>query len=338
MMISLRFYLCFLVLHASINIQTTQCHGEICLPNNHVALFIFGDSEVDAGNNNYINTTTDFQANYSPYGESFFSISAAEYAKLTLLLPYLQPGYKRYIDGANFASTGAGVLDETRKGLVISLNTQLNYFNKVETLLRHELGKKEAKALVAKAVCFFSIGSIDYFVPFTTNPSLLQTYSDEEYVNMVIGNLTTVIKVITTLQPGNTGACIDGLTTIVKLHNKALFEVLPNLEREHKGFKYSIADFYSFLIERINNPSKYGFKEGKIACCGTGPYRGISSCGGKRSVKEYELCAKVSDYVFFDSAHFSEKVYQQFAELLWSGTPNITRPYNVKSLFEHWCF
>ena len=61
----------------------------------------------------------------------------------------------------------------------------------------HELGKKEAKALVAKAVYFFSIGSIDYFVPFTTNPSLLQTYSDEEYVNMVIGNLTTVIKVIT---------------------------------------------------------------------------------------------------------------------------------------------
>ena len=31
-----------------------------------------------------------------------------------------------------------------------------------------------------------------------------------------------------------------------------------------------------------------------------------------------------SDHVFFDSAHFSEKVYQQFAELLWSGTPNIS--------------
>ena len=60
------------------------------------------------------------------------------------------------------------------------------------------------------------------------------------------------------LKPGNTGACIDGLTTIVKLHNKALFEVLPKLERELKGFKYSIADFYTFLIERINNPSRYG--------------------------------------------------------------------------------
>ena len=49
---------------------------------------------------------------------NFWSIITAEYAKLPLLLPYLQPGYKRYIDGANFASIGAGVLDETRKGLV----------------------------------------------------------------------------------------------------------------------------------------------------------------------------------------------------------------------------
>lgn len=36
------------------------------------ALFIFGDSFFDPGNNNYINTTTLDQANFSPYGESYF--------------------------------------------------------------------------------------------------------------------------------------------------------------------------------------------------------------------------------------------------------------------------
>lgn len=36
-------------------------------------LFVFGDSLFDPGNNNYINTTTEFQANWSPYGESFFN-------------------------------------------------------------------------------------------------------------------------------------------------------------------------------------------------------------------------------------------------------------------------
>ena len=78
-----------------------------------------------------------------------------------------------------------------------------------------------------------------------------------------------------------------------------------------------------------------GFKESRIACCGTGPYRGMLSCGGKRSIKEYKLCENVSEYVFFDSIHPSEKASQQFVELMWNGTPNITGPYNLKEFFEN---
>lgn len=37
------------------------------------ALFVFGDSLYDPGNNNYINTNADFRANFWPYGESFFN-------------------------------------------------------------------------------------------------------------------------------------------------------------------------------------------------------------------------------------------------------------------------
>ncbi|GMY22672.1 GDSL esterase/lipase 2-like [Fagus crenata] len=291
-MMSLNFHFYFLILYANI-IVPTQSLGDICLPKDHVALFIFGDSVVDVGNNNYINTTTDLQANFWPYGESFFKYPTgrpsngrlipdfiAEYAKLPLIPPYLQPGYNRYIDGANFASVGAGALVETRQGLVIGLDAQLNYFKNMETRLRQELGKKEAKALLFRAVYFISIGSNDYFVPLTSNSSVLQSYSHEEYVNMVIGNLTTVIKEIykkggrkyvllglgpygcsplfKALKPGNTGACFEELTTLVKLHNKALSKVLLELQSQLKGFKYSMADFYTFLSERINNPSKYG--------------------------------------------------------------------------------
>ncbi len=34
--------------------------------------------------------------------------------------------------------------------------------------------------------------------------------------------------------------------------------MLQKLERELNGLKYSIADLYVALSERINNPSKYG--------------------------------------------------------------------------------
>lgn len=42
---------------------------------------------------------------------------AAEYAKLPLLPPFLQPSTD-YSNGVNFASGGAGVLSETNQGLV----------------------------------------------------------------------------------------------------------------------------------------------------------------------------------------------------------------------------
>jgi hypothetical protein len=69
--------LCSLLLafhfHFSSSLQLDE--GKLCLPEKHASLFIFGDSYFDAGNNNYINTTTDFQANFGPYGESFFKYS-----------------------------------------------------------------------------------------------------------------------------------------------------------------------------------------------------------------------------------------------------------------------
>ena len=78
-----------------------------------------------------------------------------------------------------------------------------------------------------------------------------------------------------------------------------------------------------------------GFKEGNTACCGIGPYRGFFTCGGKRSIQGFELWKNASEYVFFDSGHPTKEANQQFAKLVWSGTPNVVGPYNLKALFEH---
>lgn len=77
-----------------------------------------------------------------------------------------------------------------------------------------------------------------------------------------------------------------------------------------------------------------GFKESGVACCGSGPYRGYYSCGGKRAVKDYELCENPSEYVFFDSTHPTERVNQIVSQLMWSGNQSIIGPYNLKTLFE----
>ncbi|XVF86967.1 hypothetical protein PTKIN_Ptkin18bG0082800 [Pterospermum kingtungense] len=363
-MASLRFLLCFfLFCGSSLNLICTS-HG---LPaNNHAALFAFGDSLFDPGNNNYFNTTV--RANFYPYGETFFKYPTgrfsdgrlipdfiAEYANLPLIPPYLQPGNHQYTYGVNFASAGAGALTETAQGLVIDLKTQLSYFKKVEKMLRQKLGDADAKAFFSKAVYLINIGAADYISYLTTNSSITQL-SKEKYVGMVIGNVTNTIKEIyrkggrkfgflnlgelgcvpglKVHVPGNTGACFEQATELAKLHNAALSKALQELETKLVEFKYAKHDINISFTERSNNPEKYGFKEADIACCGSGPYRGIDGCGGKRGVTDYELCSDPTEYLYFDSSHPSDKANKQISELMWSGAPNLTGPYNLKALFE----
>ncbi|KAD6795773.1 hypothetical protein E3N88_06669 [Mikania micrantha] len=99
----------------------------VALEANARAFFVFGDSLVDNGNNNYLTTTA--RADNVPYGVDYptrrptgrFSngynipdlISQAIGSEATL--PYLSPmltGQKLLV-GANFASAGVGILNDT---------------------------------------------------------------------------------------------------------------------------------------------------------------------------------------------------------------------------------
>lgn len=75
----------------------------------------------------------------------------------------------------------------------IDLKTQLSYFRKVSKELRQQLGNAETKALLAKAVYLINIGINDYEISLSKNSSNSRT--DEKHVEMVVGNLTSVIKV-----------------------------------------------------------------------------------------------------------------------------------------------
>ncbi|XP_062088462.1 GDSL esterase/lipase 5-like [Humulus lupulus] len=341
---------------------TSEKHG--------VAFFMFGDSYLDAGNNNYLNTTTLAQANFWPYGETYFKFPTgrfsdgrlisdflAEYANLPLIPPFLQPGFRHYYDGVNFASSGAGALVETFQGSVIDLKTQLRNYKEVEAWLRKKLGSVGAELALSKAVYLVSIGTNDYLSLALNNSTILYTYSSQsQYVGMVIGNLTAVIKDIYDIGgrkfgfinlpelgclPGvrivkeeTKGKCFEEASSITNLHNEALSKLLNKLSKQSKGFKYSLYDFNTNIRKRMILPSHYGFKEGKSACCGTGEFRGVFSCGGKRIVKEYQLCENPSDHVFWDSFHLTEMVHKQFADEMWTGPQTSLGPYTMKDLFQ----
>ncbi|KAM3375220.1 GDSL lipase [Capsicum galapagoense] len=351
------FHFCIFILVACFA-QPISCISSHDRP--QAALFVFGDSLFDPGNNNYINTTTEYQANWWPYGETFFKYPTgrfcdgrlipdfiAEYANLPLIPSYFEIGKKHFDHGVNFASGGAGCLVETHRGFVIDLHTQLKYFKKVVKLLKKKVGATESKQILSNAVYIFSAGGNDYLAPLSTN-----SYPEREYLQIIMGNLTSVLKgiyneggrkfVMLGMIPlgrlpnirALNGNSIKKITNLAKVHNSALPEMLKQLEKQLAGFKYTLFNLFKVFSESLDNPTKYGFKTSKTACCGSGPFRGIYSCGGKRQTKEYELCKNVKDNLFFDSFHPSELAYQQYAQVLWNGTPDVVAPYNLKSFFE----
>ncbi|KAG0448962.1 hypothetical protein HPP92_027604 [Vanilla planifolia] len=270
------------------------------------ALFIFGDTTVSVGNNNYIVTLKGSRANRPPYGQNgFFGQPTGrfsdgriivdfieEYAKLPPVPPYPQAS-SQYIHGVNFASGGAGVLPETHQGLVIDLQTQLKQFDK-------ELYEKGARK--------FGILSLP---PLGCLPSLRAA------------------------NPKADGTCLEEASSLALAHNSAVSAVLISFQYLLEGFKYAYSSgFYAWLYDLVHDPTRFGFKDGTTACCGSGPYRGEYSCGGKTDEgDEYEVCETIEDFVWWDSFHGTEKMAKKIADSLWDGSPPWMGPYNLKSLF-----
>ncbi|XP_071685562.1 GDSL esterase/lipase 5-like [Rutidosis leptorrhynchoides] len=384
-MASTGFFFFFFIRMALVNICLPiiiiECHKIISVStsnNNNGggggAVFVFGDSFFDPGNNNYIKTSSLDQANFSPYGRTHFHFPTGrfsdgriipdfilEYAKLPVISPYMAPNSQRFYKiGANFASAGAGALVETFQGSVISLETQIRYHKRVENRLRKRYGDREARNTLSKAVYLFSIGTNDYLNPYmiTNSTRFNPSYSNSHLVHIVIANLTIAIKDLHKrggrkfgfinlgplgCLPGiriipnpttDSGACIESASLLAKLHNQALANTLETLATQLQGFKYSLYDFHTNLEARLRHPFKYGYKQGKTACCGTGRFRGTFSCGGKRGVKEFKVCEKPQEYVFWDSYHLTETTYKQMAHQMWNQKPASPGTYNLKTLFQ----
>ncbi|KAI6700345.1 hypothetical protein NL676_014669 [Syzygium grande] len=332
------------------------------LPENHMAFFIFGDSLLDSGNNIYLNFSGTLNF---PYGETFFKHPTgrvcdgrivpdfiSEYAKLPYIKPYLEPGFTDYTNGVNFACAGAGVLPETHPG-TLYFKLQLNYFEEVVKGLKQQLGDAGARKLLSKAVYLFSIGGNDYNA-IQNNPEATASFR-KMYMTMVLGNITEGIKQVYALggrkfafqnvgpigcMPATRAAsgsegCVHNPTVIAKMHNIALSRLLKRIKHGRPGFKYALFDYYTSLTMRTLYSSKFGFKAGMSACCGSGPFNGQFSCGkmnGTTSV--YNLCSDPSEYVWFDAAHPTEMANRQLASLLWDGPSRTVGPYNMKMFFE----
>ncbi|XP_010417101.1 PREDICTED: GDSL esterase/lipase At2g23540-like [Camelina sativa] len=146
------------------------------------ASFIFGDSLVDAGNNNYLSTLS--RANMQPNGIDFKAsggnptgrftngrtigdIVGEELGSANYAIPFLAPNAtgKALLAGVNYASGGGGIMNGTGRIFVnrLGMDVQVDFFNTTRKQFDDLLGKEKAKEYISKKSIFsITIGANDF--------------------------------------------------------------------------------------------------------------------------------------------------------------------------------
>ncbi|KAJ8768657.1 hypothetical protein K2173_023561 [Erythroxylum novogranatense] len=142
------------------------------------AILFFGDSILDTGNNNHIETP--LKANFYPYGQDFPGhVSTGRFSNGKLITDmiasklgirdtvpaFLEPGLddKELVTGANFASAGSGYDDLTSLTTnVIPFSKQLDLFKDYIARLKRFVGEKGAAKIIGGALVYVHSGTNDW--------------------------------------------------------------------------------------------------------------------------------------------------------------------------------
>ncbi|CAL1382648.1 unnamed protein product [Linum trigynum] len=333
------------------------------------AFFVFGDSLVDSGNNNYLATTA--RADSPPYGVDYptrrptgrFSnglnipdLISERIGQSEPPLPYLSPELtgQRLLNGANFASAGIGVLNDTGIQFIniIRMYQQLAYFQAYQRRLRGLIGAARAKRVVSGALVLITVGGNDfvnnyYLVPYSARSRQLAL---PDYVKYVISEYKKLLKILYKLggkrvlvtgtgplgcapaeraMRGTNGGCSAELQRAAALFNPQLDEVLNELNREIGRDVFVGVNTAQMHNDFVTNPGAFGFATSKVACCGQGPYNGLGLC-----TPASNLCPNRNLYAFWDAFHPSEKANRIIVEQMFSGTAEYMKPMNLTTIMQ----
>ncbi|KAK6937940.1 GDSL lipase/esterase [Dillenia turbinata] len=185
------------------------------------AMFVFGDSLVDDGNNNYLNSIA--KANYLPYGIDFNGGPSGRFTNgktfvdiLADLLgvPYPQAfsdpttSGARILSGVNYASAAGGILDETGQhyGERYGLSQQVLNFETTLDQLRTLMSGRNLTQYLANSMVVMVFGSNDYINNYLM-PSIYSSsynYSPPDFANLLLNHFARQILVILFLSSTST--------------------------------------------------------------------------------------------------------------------------------------
>ncbi|XP_031501794.2 GDSL esterase/lipase 7-like [Nymphaea colorata] len=330
------------------------------------ALFVFGDSLVDDGNNNYIPSIA--RANYPPYGIDFGyptgrfcnGLTVVDYGALALGVPLVPPCLSlkskgaSILRGVNYASAAGGILDETGKNYVarVSFNQQLALFEKAIEF-EYSLLFQEPQALsryLARSIFALVFGSNDYinnylmpklylssslYDPDSYAELLVQAYAQQMRKlyslgarKIIVANIGPLGCIPSQLAMADTdGSCVERINRAVSAFNERLFELVKNINSTLPGSFFVYQDVYGIFSDIAANPQKYGFTVANKACCGVGRYGGALTC-----LPFEKPCEDRDHHVFWDAFHPTQAVNKIIFESCYAPASTYCYPMGFQSL------
>uniref|UniRef100_A0A0A0KW73 Zinc finger protein n=2 Tax=Cucumis sativus TaxID=3659 RepID=A0A0A0KW73_CUCSA len=324
------------------------------------AMFIFGDSLIDNGNNN--NLPTFAKANYFPYGIDFpqgptgrfsngYTIvdEIAELLGLPLIPPSTSPATGA-MRGLNYASAASGILDITGRNFIgrIPFNQQIRNFENTLDQITGNLGAATVAPLVARCIFFVGMGSNDYLNNYLMpNYPTRSQYNSPQFANLLIQQYTQQLTRLYNLGgrkfiiPGigtmgcipnilarsSDGRCSEEVNQLSRDFNANLRTMISNLNANLPGSRFTYLDISRMNQDILANPAAYGFRVVDRGCCGIGRNRGQITC------LPFQMpCLNREEYVFWDAFHPTQRVNIIMARRAFNGDLSVAYPFNIQQL------
>ncbi|CAO2814217.1 unnamed protein product [Amaranthus hypochondriacus] len=315
------------------------------------AVIVFGDSTVDTGNNNWIDTS--LKSNFEPYGRDFeggrptgrFSNGRvpvdffSEYYGLPKYVPpYLDPSYgiQDFVTGVNFASAGTGYDNTTASVLnVIPLWKEVEFYKEYIQKLREYVGEQRANEILSEAVYLVSIGTNDFVENYYLLPTTKLCYTVPEFEDHLLGIAKDFVYEIyrygarkislaglppmgclpleRTINLFAIHECNEEYNNVALEFNGKMKNLVNQLNKELPGIHVVFSNPYYLVRQMVKKPSLFGYEVSSKACCGTGLLEMSYLC----KIDGRWSCPDADKYVFWDSFHPTEKTNRILAQHLF---------------------
>ncbi|KAH9611825.1 hypothetical protein KSS87_006768 [Heliosperma pusillum] len=265
-----------------------------------------------------------------------------------VLHPYLDQSIseKDLITGVSFGSGGSGFDELTSFSTgAIPMLKQVEYLREYITKIEKIVGEKHSKEIINKAIVVVNAGTDDFVISYYDLQIRRLQYNVTGYQYFVLKKVQNFIEVlfpfyllfpelyelgcrtiiVTGLPPigclpiqmtarfktPSKRVCLDDQNAVAMSYNQKLLELVPHTQASLPGSRILYADIYTPFTDLITNSHDYGIEVTNRGCCGTGYIEAGSLCNVLTPT-----CKNASEFMFWDSVHPTEAVYQYLHDSL----------------------